>query len=118
MKTTVVYFDSKEEGIKGTLRGLIASTLLFPTFFFQQKFNLKFYLSNFLLSSAIGVQIPASPEEAAVYALLVGVVVFGSIFCFTTTFPWIYVLIGSGYSCFVGYLTYVLAKQLNLYVVN
>ena len=89
MKTQLIFFDSIAESKKGTLRGLIViiSLIIFDLLFFSftknyypvtKKIN---YFSTFLvfliLCSALAVQQPNNYNEALVYSLLVGFVVYG-----------------------------------------
>lgn len=99
MKTELVFFDGLHQSKNGTLRGLIAFILLmaFSSLWFFitydwmykssiQKLNsslfsartiISFILIYLLVCSALAVQIPSSWDNALVYGLLVGLVVFG-----------------------------------------
>lgn len=99
MKTELVFFDGLHESKNGTLRGLIAFILLagFSALWFFitynwlykssiQKINsslystrtiVSFILMYILVCSALAVQLPSSWDNALVYGLLVGLVVFG-----------------------------------------
>lgn len=90
MKTELIFFDTYENGLEGTKRGLIAFISLFVLdliwFTFMKKYypvtrsNINIYSAIFvwlLLCSAIAVQIPKNISEAIVYGLLVGLVVYG-----------------------------------------
>lgn len=90
MKTELIFFDTYENGLEGTKRGLIAfiSLIVFDLiwFSFMKKYypvtrsNINIYSSIFvwlLLCSAIAVQIPKNMSEAILYGLLVGLVVYG-----------------------------------------
>ena len=88
MKSSIVFFDSFQNSIRGTLRGII---IFFPIvilnyLFFKYYYNIKnttvkFYIaliiSSILIVSAIGVHNPNSTTKAVVYAGLVGFVVYG-----------------------------------------
>lgn len=98
MKTELIFFDSNHQSKNGTLRGLIAFVMLVGItalwFFFTykplykksvQNLNSSFYSARTLISSAIiyillcsalAVQLPTSWDNAMVYGLLVGLVVF------------------------------------------
>ena len=89
MKTQLVFFDSHEEGIKGTIRGFVCITILIilDLLWFQimdydpilsKKINyISAFITYLLLCSAISVQLPSSLKEAAVYGMLVGLVTYG-----------------------------------------
>lgn len=89
MKTQLIFFDNIEESKKGTLRGLVAITVLISLdlLWFQimdyspiitKKFNfISAFITYLLLCSAIGVQLPNSIEEAIVYGALSGLVIYG-----------------------------------------
>lgn len=95
MRTELIFFDSINESAKGTLRGLIAALVLVPITavwygWLRQKIwpqnsenrvNATVIISTILVYlltvSAIGVQIPSSVSNAAVYSALVGLVIFG-----------------------------------------
>ena len=88
MKTQLIFFDSFENSVKGTTRGLIAfiSLILFDIVRFSitknsDKSNVPkniyaMILVYLLLCSAIGVQLPSTYLEALIYGLLVGFVVY------------------------------------------
>ena len=89
MKTKLIFFDNIEESKKGTLRGLVAITVLIilDLIWFKimdyspiitKKFNyISAIFTYILLCSAIGVQQPNSIEEAVVYGALIGFVIYG-----------------------------------------
>jgi uncharacterized membrane protein len=89
MKTQLIFFDNIEESKKGTLRGLVAITVLIilDLIWFKvmdyspiitKKFNyFSAIFTYILLCSAIGVQQPNSVEEAIVYGALLGFVIYG-----------------------------------------
>lgn len=89
MKTQLIFFDNIEESRKGTLRGLVAITVLIilDMLWFQimdyspiitKKVNyISAIFTYILLCSAIGVQQPNSVEESIVYGALIGFVIYG-----------------------------------------
>jgi hypothetical protein len=95
MHTELVFFDNIHESAMGTLRGFIAACIIVPITalwygWLRQKIwkNKENYRASttvvistilvyLLVVSAIGVQIPNSFGNAAVYGALVGLVVFG-----------------------------------------
>lgn len=90
MKTELIFFDSFENSMKGTERGLIAfiSLILFDMIWLKITKNSNFstkvpyniysaLLVWLLLASALAVQRPKSYFEALVYGALVGLVVYG-----------------------------------------
>jgi uncharacterized membrane protein len=97
MKTELVFFDSINESMKGTTRGLIAfiSLIIFDFIWFSissktiyktviKKPNIYAAILVYLvLCSAIAVQLPKNYYEALVYGLLVGFVVY-SVFNLTS----------------------------------
>jgi len=97
MKTELIFFDSFDESMKGTLRGFIAfiSLIIFDLIWFYissktvyktitKKPNIIAALFVYLiLCSAIAVQLPKSYNEALVYGLLVGFVTY-SVFNITS----------------------------------
>ena len=97
MKTELIFFDSLDESIKGTLRGFIAfiSLIIFDLIWFSvssktvyktitKKPNIIAAIFVYLiLCSAIAVQLPKSYNEALVYGLLVGFVTY-SVFNITS----------------------------------
>ena len=95
MKTSLIFFDTYSESIKGTKRGFIAFIFLMlfsylwycfykspsPTQSGRSNggnFIRKTFILNLLLCSALGVQISSSPLNSMKYGLLVGLVVYGS----------------------------------------
>jgi len=89
MRTQLVFFDSIDESIQGTLRGLIIiiSLIIFDLIWFYftnkyypttKKIN---YFTSFLvyliLCSALAVQEPKNLSEALLYSALVGFVTYG-----------------------------------------
>ena len=90
MKTELIFFDSYENSLQGTVRGLIAfiSLIVLDFIWFSITKN-KYHTTKspiniyaalgvwLLLCSAIAVQRPKSYTEALVYSLLVGFVVYG-----------------------------------------
>ena len=90
MKTELIFFDTIQNSIKGTEKGLIAfiSLIIFNYIWFSitkkniyKSINKKpnifcFILVNLILCSAIAVQLPKNYKEALVYGLLVGFVVY------------------------------------------
>jgi uncharacterized membrane protein len=99
MKTELVFFDSLHQSKNGTFRGLVAFVLLlsisalwfYITYNAIYKSSMQSLNPNFrsirswisyiiiyvLLCSALAVQLPSSCNNALVYGLLVGLVVFG-----------------------------------------
>ena len=95
MRTELVFFDDTHESANGTLRGFIAACVIVPITalwygLIRQKIwkpsedykpTAKIIISTalvyLLLVSAIGVQVPNTVSNAAVYGALVGLVVFG-----------------------------------------
>ena len=95
MRTELVFFDNIHESTKGTLRGFIAACVVVPITALwygwirqkiwkqteEYKASLTVVISTalvyLLVVSAIGVQVPDSIGNAAVYSGLVGLVVFG-----------------------------------------
>lgn len=94
MKSTLVFVDTKENGLRGTLRGLVIFPIycIFTILWFY--LTRKLYaskvdkVSNFrkvtsllvtglLIVSAIGVHTPDTRAKAIVYGALVGFVVYG-----------------------------------------
>jgi uncharacterized membrane protein len=95
MKTELIFFDSYENSLQGTMRGLIAFiSLIVLDFIWLNLMKNKYYTTKspiniysalivwLILCSAIAVQRPKSYKEALVYSLLVGFVTYG-IFNFT-----------------------------------
>ena len=91
MKTELIFFDSFNNSMKGTTRGLIAfiSLIIFDFIWFSlssktvyksiTKKPINIYaaiLVYLVICSAIGVQLPKSYFEALVYGLLVGFVIY------------------------------------------
>lgn len=97
MKTELIFFDSIKESMKGTTRGLIAfiSLIIFDFIWFslssktvykivKKKPNIYTTILVYLiLCSAIAVQLPKNYNEALVYGLLVGFVIY-SVFNLTS----------------------------------
>ena len=97
MKTELIFFDSIENSMKGTTRGLIAfiSLILFDFIWFSlssktvyksvtKKPNIYAAILVYLvICSAIAVQLPKTFNEALVYGLLVGFVIY-SVFNLTS----------------------------------
>jgi uncharacterized membrane protein len=89
MKTELVFFESHEEGMKGTLRGFVCITILiildllwfqimdYDTILSKKVNYFSAFITYLLLCSAISVQLPSSLQEAAVYGMLVGLVTYG-----------------------------------------
>ena len=91
MRTELIFFDTIQESIKGTMRGFIAITtlILCDTLWFQildykkeggvtKELNIISALISWLLiCSAISVQLPKSYNEAVVYGMLCGLVIYG-----------------------------------------
>ena len=92
MKTELIFFDSIENSMKGTTRGLIAfvSLIVFDLIWFSfsrdsvyksiTKSPPNIYaaiLVYLIICSAIGVQLPKSYSEALVYGILVGLCIYG-----------------------------------------
>jgi len=95
MKSTLVFVDTKENGKRGTLRGLVILPiyiiltllwfLLTMKFVYSGSINktnkfrvlLSLFISGVLIVSAIAVHTPNTMEKAIVYGALVGVVVYG-----------------------------------------
>lgn len=98
MKTELIFFDTFENGLEGTKRGLIAFISLIILDFIWFKLSKNLYKKTSLVSdnlniysalivylllcSAIAVQLPKSLTEAVVYGALVGFVIYG-VFNFT-----------------------------------
>lgn len=95
MKAELVFFDTVEQGIKGTIRGLVAIVffvILSVTWYgFLMKKQYKKYIDNdvsvykrvfayilinFFVTSAIAVQLPKSDGNALFYGGLVGAVIY------------------------------------------
>jgi uncharacterized membrane protein len=103
MRTELIFFDSFDESIRGTIRGLIAfvSLIVFDLIWLplssksvygtvKQKPNIPAAILSYLvLCSAIGVQLPNNYIESLVYGLLVGFVTY-SVFNLTSfaIFDW------------------------------
>lgn len=103
MRTELIFFDSIDESMKGTTRGLIAfiSLIVFDFIWFSISKNNVYksvtkkpniyasILVYLIICSAIGVQLPKSYKEALVYGLLVGFVIY-SVFNLTSyaIFDW------------------------------
>lgn len=97
MKTELIFFDSVNESMKGTTRGLIAfiSLIVFDFIWFSLSSKTVYktvtktpniyaaILVYLILCSAIAVQLPNNYNEALVYGLLVGLVIY-SIFNLTS----------------------------------
>ena len=97
MKTELIFFDSIENSMKGTTRGLIAfiSLIVFDFIWFSlssktvyksvtKKPNIYAAILVYLvICSAIAVQLPKTFNEALVYGLLVGFVIY-SVFNLTS----------------------------------
>ena len=97
MRTELIFFDSIENSMKGTTRGLIAfiSLILFDFIWFSlssktvyksvtKKPNIYAAILVYLvICSAIAVQLPKTFNEALVYGLLVGFVIY-SVFNLTS----------------------------------
>jgi len=95
MKTQLVFFNGIESSKEGTIRALIAFTILLiiNSIWYSMLSSLYhpynnsaenrvikitgMFVSLVLLSSAIGVQLPDSVENAVTYGALVGLVVYG-----------------------------------------
>jgi len=94
MKTQLIFFDTFEQSKQGTLRGLIAiiTLIALDLIWFEISGYFKIYsniitkkpinylsafLSWLLICSAISVQLPKNLEEAMIYGMLVGLVVYG-----------------------------------------
>ena len=90
MKTELMFFDTYENSLQGTLRGLIAfiSLIVLDFIWFSFTKNIYHVTNNtiniyallvvwLLICSAIAVQLPSSYSEALVYSLLVGFVIYG-----------------------------------------
>ena len=92
MKTELIFFDSIENSMKGTTRGLIAfvSLIVFDLIWFSFSRNSVYksitksppniyaaILVYLIICSAIGVQLPKSYSEALVYGILVGLCIYG-----------------------------------------
>lgn len=90
MKTELIFFDSFENGLDGTKRGLVAfiSLIILDLLWFNftkkyypiTKSSINIYSAIFvwlLLCSALAVQVPKSFNEAIVYGFLVGLVIYG-----------------------------------------
>lgn len=95
MRTDLVFFDSTHESAMGTLRGFIAACVIVPiTALWYGWLRQRIWKSSekyrasatvvistalvyLLVVSAVGVQVPNSFANAAVYGGLVGLVVFG-----------------------------------------
>lgn len=97
MKTELIFFDSVNESMKGTTRGLIAfiSLIVFDFIWFSLSSKTVYktitktpniyaaILVYLILCSAIAVQLPNNYNEALVYGLLVGLVIY-SVFNLTS----------------------------------
>ena len=95
MKTELMFFDTYENSLQGTLRGLIAfiSLIVLDFIWFSFTKNIYHVTNNTIniyallvvwlfICSALAVQRPKSYYEALVYSLLVGFVIYG-VFNFT-----------------------------------
>lgn len=90
MKTELIFFDTFQNGLQGTMRGLIAfiSLIILDAIWFSIMKN-KYYTTKspiniysaigvwLILCSALAVQLPKSFNEALIYSLLVGFVTYG-----------------------------------------
>lgn len=99
MKTQLIFFDTIENSMEGTKRGLIAfiSLIIFDLIWFSissktiykssvTKKPINIYVAiivYLVMCSAIAVQLPESFIEALIYGLLVGFVIY-SVFNFTS----------------------------------
>ena len=85
MYTKLVYFDTKTNSIKGTIRSLLAIPLviiLYIAWIYITDHHIPWYrfiIPIFVLVSALGVELSKSRNESVVYGGLVGFVVFGTI---------------------------------------
>ncbi len=88
VKTQLVFFDTYQEGLLGTARGLI-SFIPLVLFGIMVTNNNKLpiwkkltgvFIISFMLCSAIAVQIPHNYTSAIIYGALVGLVVGATIF--------------------------------------
>jgi multisubunit Na+/H+ antiporter MnhG subunit len=88
VKTQLVFFDTYQEGLLGTARGLI-SFIPLVLFGIMVTNNNKLpiwkkltgvFIISFMLCSAIAVQIPYNYTSAIIYGALVGLVVGATIF--------------------------------------
>ena len=91
MKTELIFFDSINNSMEGTKRGLIAfiSLIVFDFIWFSISKNTVYknvtkkpniyaaIVVYLIMCSAIAVQLPKSYKEALVYSLLVGFVIYG-----------------------------------------
>ena len=93
VKTSLIYFDTVvNSGKYGTLRGLCAFIIIIPFFLplwcvFKSKLKHKIWSTILLalaLCSAIGVQLPGSYWDSALYAGLIGAVISVGFICIRT----------------------------------
>jgi hypothetical protein len=92
-KTRLIYFGDSNDSKYGTLRGAAAFAPIFLIMFSASYFQctspiststriLAVGLASLFLCSAVGVQLPSSYREAALYGGLVGLVVSSCCLCF------------------------------------
>ena len=86
-KTTLVYFNGRDDSIKGLFRGFIAFIFLFAGLFAYHNVKdnmlriLNVIIISLLLCSAIGVQISSGILESLFYGFLVGLTVSIIVVC-------------------------------------
>jgi uncharacterized membrane protein len=112
MKSTLVFFDTSENGKRGTLRGLV----IFPIFIIltliwfavtkkhlynkhidqvdKSRIWVALGVTALLIVSAVAVQTPNTTKKAVVYSALVGLVVYGisNAVLLSTSKKWDYVI--------------------------
>ena len=134
MKTTLEFFASARKSGLGTLRGLVAllTLLVLDAGWFAA--TKRFYgvtvrrwwgaaAAYLLLCSAVGVQLPARWEEAALYGALVGFVTYGvfngvALAVFPAWRPGVAAvdtLWGAAACCAAACVTYACARRTDLY---
>lgn len=137
MKSSIVFFDTSENGNRGTLRGLV----IFPIFIIltlvwfsftkkplydkhidnvsKDRLWIAMGVSALLLVSAVAVHTPDTLKKAVVYAGLVGLVVYGitNVSMLATSNKWSYTIAlidtvwGVLSTALLGYILYIVVKK-------